>query len=64
MELGIYDVQGALVRTLVRGTLPSGPHARIWDGTDDRGQRAASDVYLVRLRADGVDQMRKLVLLK
>ena len=64
VELGIYDVQGALVRTLVSGSLPSGPHARIWDGTDGQGQRVASDVYLVRLRADGADQMRKLLLLK
>ena len=64
VELGIYDVQGALVRRLVQATLPSGPHEAVWDGNDGRGQRMASDVYLVRLRADGADQMRKLVLLK
>ncbi|MBU0740961.1 T9SS type A sorting domain-containing protein [bacterium] len=64
VTLGIYDVQGSLVRTLVRTSLPAGFHEAVWDGTDDRGQRAASDVYLVRLRTDDAVQMRKIVLLK
>jgi len=64
VELSIYDVQGSLVRTLVQASLPPGPHTAVWDGTDDHGQRVASDVYLVRLRAGDADQMRKIVLLK
>ncbi|MBU1677026.1 hypothetical protein KKA85_14755 [bacterium] len=64
VDLSIFDVQGSLVRTLVRASLPAGPHAAVWDGTDDHGQHVASDVYLVRLRAGDADQMRKIVLLK
>jgi hypothetical protein len=34
------------------------PHLS-WDGTDDRGRTVAPGVYLIRLRADGVESFRK-----
>jgi hypothetical protein len=51
VELVVYDITGAVVRTLARETLPAGMHAFVWDGSDGAGHRAASGVYLLRLRA-------------
>ncbi len=63
-ELRIYDVRGALVRTLVAAEMPAGYHNVIWDGLTDHGAPAASGVYYYRLRADGREIVRHMTLLK
>jgi len=50
------------VRTLQDGVLPAGRHTRMWDGTNISGSRARNGVYLVRLRAPGMEVERKAVL--
>jgi hypothetical protein len=72
VRLAIYSVSGQLVRELVSGEMPAGQHSVVWDGTDDRGVRVASGVYLYRMVAGdpsaGSGQVfvsqRKLVLMK
>ncbi len=64
VELDIYDVKGALVRRLVRESMPAGHHAAVWNGKDDTGGRAASGVYLARFSAGNHRDVRKLVMLK
>lgn len=51
VTLRVYDLRGALVRTLVEAPLPAGTHAVTWDGADDNGAPAASGVYVYELRA-------------
>lgn len=53
VDLSIYDVQGRLVRTLLRGPESGGWKTAHWDGRDERGRPVPSGVYLVRLEADG-----------
>ncbi len=48
-HLAIYDLNGRLVRTLVDGTVYTGPHTAVWDGRDALGHEVASGVYLCRL---------------
>ena len=62
--LAVYDVSGALVKTLVSGTLPGGRHEARWDGRNERGESVASGIYFVRLRSGAVDSTRKMVLLR
>lgn len=64
MSLRIYDVRGALVRTLFDGTRDAGPGSEAWDGRDDAGRVVSSGVYLYRLNANGESRTRKMVLLK
>lgn len=64
VSLTIYDVQGRRIRTLLDGTLSAGAHSRVWDGTDDRGSRAASGVYLYRLQTTEGAEERSMVLAK
>ncbi len=64
VRLDIYDAKGSLVRRLVDGTLPSGSHAVAWDGNDDAGRRAASGVFVAKMRSGGHDVMHKMVMLK
>jgi glucose/arabinose dehydrogenase len=64
VELGVFSLQGQRVRTLVSGVQAPGSRQVVWDGRDERGQPAASGVYLYRLRAGGMVQTRRLILLK
>ena len=64
VHLEIRDVAGRLVRVLVDGVRPQGRQAAYWDGTAADGRIVAAGVYLYRLRAEGVDETRKAVMLK
>lgn len=64
VRLAVYDLRGALVRTLMAETLPAGRHVRIWDGTDDDGAPAASGTYILAIDAGDFRERRKGVLLK
>ncbi len=61
-DLAIFTPDGRRVRTLGRQCFPAGPHTMIWQGTDERGVRVPSGVYLARLVAPGVRQTWRLVL--
>lgn len=63
-RLAIYDVSGALVRTLHQGVFAAGHHASVWDGRSDAGAQVGSGVYFCRLSSDGVEFTRKLVLVQ
>ncbi len=60
----IYDVRGALVRTLVDGRRSRGHHTETWDGLTDSGSRAVSGVYFYEVNAVNARAARRMVLLK
>ncbi|RMH70606.1 MAG: T9SS C-terminal target domain-containing protein, partial [Gemmatimonadetes bacterium] len=64
VSLSIYDVSGALVRTLVDGEVEAGYHQVVWDGTDASGQAVKSGVYVYRLDAGSFSQTESMVLLR
>ena len=43
---------------------PAGPGWRDWDGTDDRGARLASGVYLVQVDGGGRSVRKKISLVR
>ncbi len=64
VRLEVYDLQGALIRTLVKENLPAGQHEATWSGIDQQGREVPSGVYLARIRAGEYDGTRKMMLLK
>jgi hypothetical protein len=64
VTLRVFDVRGGLVATLVDQPRPGGRQTVTWDGTDRRGQRAASGIYFYRMTAGHFVQTRKMLLLK
>ncbi|HUK64101.1 MAG TPA: FlgD immunoglobulin-like domain containing protein, partial [Dongiaceae bacterium] len=58
VSLGIYDLAGRRVRSLLDGDPGMGLHVIGWDGRSDDGRAVANGFYVVRLRADGVSQSR------
>ncbi len=64
VTLGVYDASGRMVRSLLAADMPAGPHALSWNGRDALGRPVASGAYFVNLRGGGVQQSRRVVLLK
>ena len=65
VNLGIYDVSGRLVKTLLAGeAMTAGRRQRIWFGRDDAGAQVATGVYFYRLEADGAVETKAMTLMK
>lgn len=64
VRLGVYDVTGELVRTLVDARLAAGEHNAVWDGKDGVGMRVAPGVYFSVLEKNDAVVRRKIVLVR
>ena len=64
VRLVIYNALGQAVRTLVDEFQAAGAYQVSWDGRDRRGVRVANGVYLYRLQAGAVAQVRKMIVLE
>ncbi len=63
IELSILDLEGRVVRQLVRDHRPSGRHRITWDGRDNGGRPVPSGLYFYRLesRRDAFEQVRRVI---
>jgi len=64
VRLNVYDLRGALVKTLVDEISSPGIHSVVWDGTDDNGNKVSSGVYIYRLQSAKLTKARKMLLLR
>ena len=64
MKIEIYDVTGALVRTLVNEQLESGEWPIVWDGADAHGSVMPSGTYVCKMTAGEFTQTLKMTLNK
>lgn len=62
--IGIYDLGGRLVRTLVHETKMPGQYSASWDGTTDSGTLVLAGVYFAKFHAGPFRRTSKLVMLK
>ncbi len=64
VELRIYNLQGQLIRTLIDEEKASGTYLVHWDGTDVRGFKMPTGIYLYRFRADKFNDAKKMIFLR
>lgn len=64
VQIKIYDVTGAIVKTLESRHRKRGRYEIGWNGENDRGEAVASGIYFYRLAAPGYTQTRKMVLVR
>ncbi|HOF61892.1 MAG TPA: FlgD immunoglobulin-like domain containing protein [Candidatus Latescibacteria bacterium] len=64
VKLAVYDVTGALVRTLVEGPVETGIHEAVWDGKNTLGAEVASGMYVYRLTGGCGVLTRRMTLLR
>ncbi len=64
VEIKVYNIRGALVRTLADRTHAPGIYAVEWNGRDEGGRELPSGVYFYRLKAGAAVISRKMVLIR
>ena len=64
VELSVYDVRGARVRSLVVGELPAGWHRVSWDGADPSGTAVGAGIYFIRATAGGRTFVTRVALVR
>lgn len=63
-QLAIFDVRGRLIWQLLPSLHRRGEHVAFWDGCGIAGDRRASGIYVVQLRAGSERRSAKFVLLR
>jgi hypothetical protein len=63
-DLGIYNLDGKLVRILFSGPLSKGEHSFTWDGTDISGNKVTAGIYLYRLTTDKEVSVKRMILIR
>ncbi|MGC9361313.1 MAG: FlgD immunoglobulin-like domain containing protein, partial [Candidatus Syntrophosphaera sp.] len=64
VNIGIYNVKGQLVKTLVNDEKASGNHSVVWNGRDDNGSSVSSGVYFYKMNAGKYSSTKKMILMK
>jgi len=64
VRVGIYDVAGRLVASLVDRAMDAGVHEVSWDGTAPGGESVSAGVYFVRMSLDRSSAQAKIVLIR
>jgi hypothetical protein len=64
VDLAVFSVSGALVRTLIHERKESGAYSEVWDGKGNDGGSLGPGVYVYRLKAGPFVESRKIVLLQ
>ncbi|MCH8874170.1 hypothetical protein IH824_15605 [candidate division KSB1 bacterium] len=65
VHLEVFNQLGQKIRSLVRGEVKNaGQHQVAWYGVDDSGTAVASRVYTCRLRAGGMSNSKRMVLIR
>ena len=68
VSIKIYNIKGAVVRTLVDGEMKAAYHEVIWDSKDNTGKQVGSGVYFYKMISEGnsgdYTSAKKMILLK
>jgi hypothetical protein len=64
VSVGVYDVAGRLVRTVLDQALTSGLQSLTWDTRNGYGLPVSAGVYCLELRADAERLQRRIVIVR
>lgn len=64
VRIDIYDLKGALIKTLTNKSYSSGTHTIRWMGVNSGGSPVPSGIYMAVMQVEGHRLSRKMILLK
>jgi len=64
VSLKVYDMLGKEVKTLINGTVASGMHTAVWNGTNNAGVKVGSGTYIYTLKVGTHQLSKRMTLLK
>jgi flagellar hook assembly protein FlgD len=60
VSLGVYDVAGRLVKTLLEADVAAGEHQVRWNGQDGSGCKVSAGMYFCTIEGLGVHASRRI----
>jgi serine protease AprX len=64
IEVSIFNILGQRIKTIFSGMSKIGSKTERWDGTNDRGNRVATGIYIVRLKTSQALYSKKMLYIK
>ncbi len=64
VTINVFDLAGDLVNTLYSGQEGPGQYSTSWDGRNFNGHVVARGIYFIRVVAPGIDEFRKVLVVK
>ncbi len=64
VELTVYNINGQVIKTLLKRELTSGNYLTRWNGTDDFSNSVSSGIYFYKIRVAGNQVTGKMILTK
>ena len=64
VTIHIYNLNGALVRTLVDSRFAAGYHEVAWDGRDEAGQVVSGGIYVYKMQSPSGSFIKKMTFIK
>jgi hypothetical protein len=64
VTIQVFTLDGNLVRALRRESLPAGEYRESWDGKNQGGRPVARGMYLIRVVAPDIDEIRKVLVIR
>jgi flagellar hook assembly protein FlgD len=60
----VFDLSGSIVNVLARANLAAGEYSVTWDGKNRGGRAVARGIYFVRVVGPGIDETRKVLVVR
>ncbi|MCF7832932.1 MAG: T9SS type A sorting domain-containing protein, partial [Candidatus Marinimicrobia bacterium] len=64
VNLAIYDISGRKIRTLINANVSAGYNQVVWNGTDLNGNPVSTGMYIYKLQAGDMIDVKKMTFLK
>ncbi len=64
VTVNVFNMAGDLVKVIHRGAQGTGTYNFSWDGTNRAGNIVARGIYFIRIVAPGIDEYRKVMIVK
>ena len=64
ITIKVYNTAGQMIRELFRGTSNPGLNSISWDGKDSGGARVSSGVYVIRVEGGGINQSKRVIVVR
>ncbi len=64
IRMAVYSSRGLLLRVLLDRDMEPGEHSVMWDGTDSKGEKVSSGIYVLKMSAEDWSRFIKMTLLK
>jgi len=64
VSIDVYDVNGRLVKNLLKKRVSAGYYTIKWDGEDSSGKKVPAGIYIIKMKTEEISKICKIVFIK